>query len=91
MDKRVTIDAAAAEALKGAEPGVELVGPDGQLVGGFVPAKILRDLKWMLEDRQRRYGEGFDQLTPDEIERRVADARANGIPIDRLMKELGLE
>ena len=49
----VKLDDATAAALRAAEPGAELVGPDGRPVGGFVPARMLAELRWMLAERQR--------------------------------------
>ena len=85
---KVTVDAATAAALAGVEPGAELVGPDGRPVGGFVPARMLSDLKWMLEARQRRYDEAFAAVTTEQL--RASEAAGGRIPHAEAMRRLGL-
>lgn len=85
----VQLDAAAAAALAAAEPGTELVGPDGTPVGGFVPARMLRELKWMLAERQRRIAEADAAVTLEQLQ--ASDAAGGRIPHAEVMRRLGLE
>ena len=72
----------------GVEPGAELVGPAGRPVGGFVPARMLHDLRDMLAERRMRYDEAF---SPDLLARAKANDEAGGeIPHDEVMRRLGL-
>ena len=86
---KVTLDAAAAAALAAAEPGAELVGPDGKSVGGFVPARMLAELKWMLAERQRLLDEADASVTTEQL--RASRAAGGRIPHAEVMRRLGLE
>ena len=85
---KVTLDAAAVAALAAAEPGAELVGPDGKPVGGFVPARMLRQLQDMLAERQRWYEEAVSPVTLEQLQ--ASTAEGGEIPHDEVMRRLGL-
>ena len=83
---QIPVDATTADALKRAEPGAELIGPDGKPVGGFVPMNVLHDLHWMLEERKRFYDEAWARVTREELE--AAFAAGGEIPMAEVFKLL---
>jgi hypothetical protein len=86
---KVIVDAATAEALRAAQTGTELIGPDGKPIGGFVPLNVLFDLKWMLEYRKQRYDEAWAAF---DAEARTREFRPeDGIPHEEVVRRLGLE
>ncbi len=85
---KITVDAATANALKAAEPGAELVGPDGQPVGGFIPPTALREVRHMLDRRRRAIEAAIAAVSIEEL--RAADAAGGGIPHEEVVARLGL-
>ncbi len=84
----ITLDAATAERLKTAESLTTLRGPDGQVVGGAVPAELITAVRLWLEQRERLL-EDDDHVTVEEL--RAIEAAGGEIPHDEVMKRLGLE
>lgn len=72
---KITVSAEMLALLRGAEEEVELVGPNGEWVGRFVPSAQLDDL----------YAE------PTRAELDAIEAAGGGIPHEEVVKRLGLE
>ncbi len=81
---KITLDAATVEMLKAAEPGAELIGPDGQTVGAYVPRNIIFDLQRMLEMRKEMYDRAFASVTLEELI--AADRESGAIPMSEVFK-----
>ncbi|HET6575156.1 MAG TPA: hypothetical protein VFG68_16230 [Fimbriiglobus sp.] len=85
---KIKLDAATAETLKAAEPGTELVGPDGQPVGALVPPAVYRYLQQFLEERKQLLEAEKDAISVEEL--RAIDAAGGEIPHDEVVRRLGL-
>ena len=83
---KITLDAATAEALKGAEPGTELVGPDGRPVGAIVPPDLVWELRELLDERRQALAEADAEVTLEELQ--AADAAGGEIPMAEVFKLL---
>lgn len=83
------LDAATASALQTAVPGTVLLGPDGRVVGRFVPPNVAHDLDGFLAERKRRYDEAWESFDIEEL--KAAEAEGGGIPHEEVVKRLGLE
>ena len=81
---KITLDAATAEALKSAAAGTELIGPDGQTIGAYVPRNIIHDLLQMLGDRKRMYDEAFAAVSLEDLI--AADREGGEVPMAEVFK-----
>ncbi len=87
--EKITLDAAAAAALRAAETGTELIGPDGHPIGAFVRRDALSAVRQVLSERRRLLDEEIDAISTAELDAIVA--AGGGIPHDEVVKRLGLE
>jgi hypothetical protein len=83
----VRIDESTAAALKEAEPGTELLGPDGR-VGVFIPARLSFEIGRYLETRRRMIEEADAAVSVEELER--SDAAGGEIPNEEVFRLLGI-
>src|SRR5262245_47198541 len=84
---KITLDAATTAALKQAALGAELVGPDGQPVGHFVPPSLTTLWERTLEEDRRETAAAADaEVTHEELE--AAFQTGGEIPMAEVFKLL---
>lgn len=64
---RLIIDPKLAEALFASHEPIELVHPNGQIVGRFTPSIDLAESELSEEETRRRLAEGRKRYTTDEV------------------------
>jgi len=81
---KITLDAATVESLKSAEPGAELVGSDGSVIGAYLPVEFVHLLKVILDERRRAILEADAEVSLQELIE--ADLAGGGIPMAEVFK-----
>lgn len=80
----IQVDAATAELLKKAQPGAEVVGPDGETLAAVLPPDLLAGVRRTMELRRRLLEE--DDVTLEEL--KAADAAGGEYTMEDVLKLL---
>lgn len=86
---RVKLDAATTATLKAAEPGAELVGADGAVLGAFVPPDLVPGIHRMLEARRRVEANAKMEVTKEMLDA-IRNSGREPIPHEHVKLLLGL-
>jgi hypothetical protein len=83
--EEIKVDAATAESLRWAATGARLIGPDGKLLGAYVPPPYEAMVERMLaEDLRRADDDAPAEVSPEELETALQAGEA--IPMAEALK-----